>query len=68
MPTLASKSERRYFSIEDDGDSFQVYLFEGVVQVGGCCFPDDGTGAAFDLANEVGMAFGRPINGIDRLQ
>ena len=68
MPSVATNSAGRYFSIEDDGESFQVYLFDGVSQVGGACFPDDGTGAAFDLAVQIGRSFGAPVSGSDRLQ
>lgn len=47
----------RDFLIEDEGDAFQVSLMEGGVQVGGALFPDDGTGAAFLLAQEVAMSW-----------
>lgn len=55
--------------IEDEGDGFQVSLIEGGVQVGGAVFPDDGSGAAFDLAKMLaddwiangGMGAQRPI-------
>lgn len=39
--------------IEDEGDEFQVLLFENGVQVGGCMLPDDGSGAAFELADQL---------------
>jgi hypothetical protein len=39
--------------VEDEGDGWQVSLIAHGVQVGGAVFPDDGTGAAFDLAKQV---------------
>lgn len=39
--------------IEDEGDAFQVLLFEGSVQVGGCYLPDGGSGDGFDLAKQI---------------
>ena len=39
--------------VEDDGDSFQVLLYEDGAQVGGCYLPDDGTGEAFCLAQSI---------------
>lgn len=39
--------------IEDEGDAFQVMLFEGGDQIGCCFIPDDGTGSGFDLAQSI---------------
>lgn len=50
-------SNIRAFSIEDEGDAAQLYLFIDGVQVGGAYFPDDGTGASMELAADVGRLF-----------
>ena len=47
----------RHFTIEDDGDAFQLALFEDGIQVGGGYFPEDMGGDAFELALEMGRAF-----------
>lgn len=39
--------------VEDDGDSFQVALFQEGVQVGNAMFPDDGDGSAFQAAQAL---------------
>jgi len=44
---------KREAFIEDEGDSFQVALFEDGEQVGGCHLPDDGHGGAFELAQQI---------------
>lgn len=49
-------ANRRY-TIEDDGDEIQLFMFEDDQQVGGAMFPDDGAGGAFDLAYEIGEQF-----------
>ena len=60
MPTHSATGQtkqNRSFSIEDDGDAFQLSLFQGGVQVGGGFFPEDMGGDAFALALEMGRAF-----------
>lgn len=47
----------REYLIEDDGDSFQLALLVDGRQVGGCLLFDDGHGAGFELAREIGQAF-----------
>lgn len=44
----------RDYRISDDGDAIQLALWQDEQQVGGALFPDDGSGAAFGLALEVG--------------
>lgn len=44
---------KREAFIEDEGDSFQVSLYEDGKQVGGCHLPDDGHGGAFELAQQI---------------
>jgi hypothetical protein len=68
MPSLATKSKNRFFSIEDNGDGFDLSLFDGINQVGGAIFPDDGTGKAFELAYEIGCLYGNPISATDHIQ
>ena len=60
MQTYSSTShtkQNRHFTIEDDGDAFQLALFVGGSQVGGGFFPEDMGGDAFALALEMGRAF-----------
>ena len=60
MQTYSATSQtkkNRYFTIEDDGDAFQLALFVGGAQVGGGFFPEDMGGDAFALALEMGRAF-----------
>jgi hypothetical protein len=60
MPTTSatSSAKNRVYSIADDGESFELAMFEDGVQVGGGLFPDlDGSGAAFDLAYQLGETF-----------
>ena len=47
------------FSIDDQGDGFDLALFDGGRQVGGAFFPFDqgGEDSAFDLATMMGAAF-----------
>lgn len=47
----------RGYEIEDDGDGFQVALYQDGIQLGGAFFPDDGTGEAFQDALEVAQAW-----------
>ena len=47
----------RSFAIEDDGDGFQLALLEDGQQVGGAFLPDDGSGAAFQDALEIGESW-----------
>jgi hypothetical protein len=61
MPSPATKQENKYFSIEDDGDSYQVCFYSGLVQVAGAFIPDSGTGDSLDLAMQLGLAYGKPI-------
>jgi|WetSurMetagenome_2_1015567.scaffolds.fasta_scaffold321272_2 hypothetical protein len=48
---------QRTYRIEDEGDEFHVVLIENGQQIGGALFPDNGTGDAFALANELGLAW-----------
>ena len=60
MQTYSATSQtkkNRYFTIEDDGDAFQLALFVGGAQVGGGYFPEDAGGDPFALAIEIGRAF-----------
>jgi hypothetical protein len=68
MPSPAKTSKNLSFTIEDNGDSFDLALFDGDVQVAGAFFPDDGSGKAFELAHKIGRFYGNPINAIDRYQ
>lgn len=65
MPSPTTSLKTTYFSISDDGDSFQLSLFDGGVQVAGAYFPDDGTGYAFELAQSIGRFYGKPIGETD---
>ena len=56
-PCPASDSGHRHFTIEDDGDAFQVALYQGGKQVGGGYFPDLPGVDAFAIALEIGRAF-----------
>lgn len=47
----------RSYLIEDEGDEFHLALLADGAQVGGAIFPDDGSGAGFELAREVGESF-----------
>lgn len=47
----------REFVVTDEGDEFQLELLQDGIQVGGAVFPDDGTGAAFDMARGVGASW-----------
>jgi len=58
MPSHTTKEEKRYFTIEDDGDSFHVHLFDGGMQVASCFIPDDGSGLSFDIALQIGNSYG----------
>ena len=49
-------ANRRY-AIEDDGDEVQLFMFKDDQQVCGAVLPDDGAGAAWDLAYEIGEQF-----------
>jgi len=44
---------KREAFIEDDGDAFQVMLFEDGLQLGACYLPDDGDGETFELAQQI---------------
>jgi len=68
MPSPTKLLKNHFFSISDDGDSFQLALFDGDIQVAGAFFPDDGSGQAFELAQSIGRFYGNPINEIDRTQ
>ena len=60
MQTYSATShttQNRSFTIEDDGDAFQLALFVGGAQVGGGYFPEDAGGDSFALALEMGRAF-----------
>ena len=60
MQTYSATShttQNRSFTIEDDGDAFQLALFVGGAQVGGGYFPEDAGGDPFALAIEIGRAF-----------
>ena len=57
ISTASHTQQGRYFTIEDDGDAFQLMLFDGAVQVGGGYFPEDSGGDPFALAIEIGRAF-----------
>lgn len=52
-------AENRYFNIIDEGDVFELSMYQGGIQIGGCVFPVDvlGVDAAFDLATAVGQFF-----------
>ena len=50
-------SPARTFKVEDEGDEYDVALFEDGHQVGSALFPDDGHGAAFALALAIGQAW-----------
>lgn len=54
-------SSLRAFNISDEGDEFQVQLFQGGVQVAGVLVPfgPAGCDAAFSIAREIGEAFSR---------
>lgn len=63
MPTNSATSatkQTRYFSIDDEGDAFNLALFEDGVQVGGGYFPEGFGGDPFALALEVGESFAGP--------
>jgi hypothetical protein len=69
MPSLTKLLKNHSFLISDDGDSFQLALFDDMgIQVAGAFFPDDGSGQAFELAHTIGRFYGKPINEIDRSQ
>ena len=53
----STTNQNRHFTIEDDGDAFQLALFVGGAQVGGGYFPEDAGGDPFALALEIGQAF-----------
>ena len=53
----STTNQNRHFTIEDDGDAFQLALFEDGIQVGGGYFPEGMGGDAFELALEMGRAF-----------
>ena len=57
ISTTSQTQQGRHFTIDDDGDAFQLTLFHGAVQVGGGYFPEDAGGDAFALALEMGRAF-----------
>jgi hypothetical protein len=61
MPCPTNNKENKFFTIEDDGDSFQLSLYDGVNQVGGAIFYDDGTGKSFELAESIGRFYGNPV-------
>lgn len=44
---------KREAFIEDEGDAFQVLLFEEGRQLGACYLPDDGDGDSLDLAKQI---------------
>ena len=48
----------RSYRIEDDGDEVHLSLFQGEMQVGGALFPEDGDGAAKQMAEEIGKSWG----------
>lgn len=37
----------------DEGEDFEVQMFQDGCQIGSALFPDDGTGAAFVLAKQL---------------
>ena len=47
----------RDISIDDEGDAFQLAMFENGLQVGGAYFPDTGDGSAHSVAVEVGESW-----------
>lgn len=49
----------RTYTIEDDGEAFQLSLFANGQQVGNALFPDIGDGEAFALARDLGEAWKR---------
>jgi len=49
----------REYLIDDEGDEVQVQFLEDGVQIGGACFPDDGSGEAFDVALMVAQGWGK---------
>lgn len=51
----------RWVTIEDDGDAFDVAMFDDGIQVAGAIVPDDGAGTGFDLAQEIARAFAGPV-------
>lgn len=53
-------SGMRSVQIEDDGDEFQVLMYQDGVQVAGAIVPDDGAGGGFDLAQEIARSFACP--------
>ena len=53
----STTNQNRHFTIEDDGDAFQLALFVGGAQVGGGYFPEDAGGDPFALALEIGQSF-----------
>lgn len=59
-PTSAgvSMSNNRSYQITDEGDEYQLSLFQDGLQVGGGLFPlAIGEDAAFDLAKSLGESF-----------
>lgn len=44
---------KREAYIEDEGDAFQVLLFEDGRQCGACYLPDEGDGSSFEFATQV---------------
>lgn len=58
----------RTYVIQDDGDEVQLQLLVMGAQVGGALFPDDGTGAAFELAFHLGESWALDSCGARTLQ
>lgn len=57
----------RTYEITDDGDDFQLALYDGELQVGGAILPQFlGVDAAFEIAQELGEAFAQKANSGDR--
>lgn len=55
------------YTIDDEGDSFELAMFEGGVQVAGAVFPIDmGVDAAMELAMLLGEAFQSAQGGYPR--
>lgn len=57
----------RAYQLEDEGDSFEVAMFEDGVQVAGVIVPAKfGEDAAFELAQFLGQCFAQQANSGDR--
>lgn len=54
-------AQNRFFNIIDEGDGFELSMFEGGVQVGGGFFPVGALGV--DRAHDLAIFLGRSFSG-----